>query len=52
LNDFYKEHERGVGIGLHIVEKLSKILGIEVKLETVLGEGTTVFLSLPREMIS
>ena len=48
---FYKEHERGVGIGLHIVEKLSKILGIEIKLETVLGEGTTVFLKFSRGML-
>ena len=48
---FYKEHERGVGIGLHIVEKLSKILGIEVKLETVIDEGTTVFLKFSRQMV-
>lgn len=48
---FYKEHERGVGIGLHIVEKLSKILGLEVKLESVLGEGTTVSLRLSEEML-
>jgi two-component system OmpR family sensor kinase len=29
---FYKESERGLGIGLHIVDKLTKELGIEKKL--------------------
>jgi signal transduction histidine kinase len=43
---FYKEHERGVGIGLHIVKKLCSELGIGIELETVLGEGTVVKLDL------
>ena len=43
---FYKEHERGVGIGLHIVKKLCSELGIRIELETVLGEGTVVRLGL------
>jgi len=30
---FYKENERGIGIGLHIVEKLSKELGIEKEIK-------------------
>jgi signal transduction histidine kinase len=45
---FYKEHERGVGIGLHIVKKLCAELGIGIELETVLGEGTTVQLGLEK----
>jgi len=30
---FYKESDRGLGIGLHIVDKLCKELGIEKRLE-------------------
>ncbi len=41
---FYKEHDRGIGIGLHIVKKLSKQLGIEVTIESKLEMGTTVYL--------
>jgi signal transduction histidine kinase len=33
FNRFYKESDRGLGIGLHIVEKLCDELGIEKKLE-------------------
>jgi len=43
---FYKEHERGLGIGLHIVKKLTDILGIKIEVQTVLGEGTEVILYL------
>lgn len=43
---FYKEHERGLGLGLHIVEKLSKILGIVVKIESILGEKTIVSIKV------
>jgi signal transduction histidine kinase len=45
---FYKEHERGVGIGLHIVEKLCIELDIKIKLISRLNEGTTVILSLAK----
>ncbi len=43
---FYKEHERGMGIGLHIVKKLCDELGIVIHLETVLDKGTKVKLEL------
>jgi len=43
---FYKEHERGMGIGLHIVKKLSKELEIKIELQSVLGEGTSFKLYL------
>lgn len=41
---FYKEHERGLGIGLHIVKKLSKELGIKLQVKSRVGVGTTFFL--------
>ena len=40
---FYKEHERGLGIGLHIVEKLCKQLDIKKELH-VEGNSITVML--------
>ena len=40
---FYKESDRGLGIGLHIVDKLCKELGIEKKLE-VIGDEISIIL--------
>jgi len=46
FNRFYKEHERGLGIGLHIVKKLCQKLGIKIYLKSKLDEGTEVFITL------
>ena len=35
---FYKEQERGIGIGLHIVKKLCEELDIKIKLDRVVGQ--------------
>ena len=43
---FYKEQERGIGIGLHIVAKLVKELGISIDLHSEVGVGTTFILDL------
>ena len=43
---FYKEQERGIGIGLHIVQKLCEELKIEVRVESKLDEGSTFSLKL------
>ena len=43
---FYKEHERGMGIGLHIVKKLCKELEIKIELKSVIDEGTNFKLYL------
>ena len=43
---YYKENDRGIGIGLHIVHKLCDELGIVLKLETVLTKGTTFSIDL------
>jgi len=41
---YYKEQDRGIGLGLHIVKKLSDELNINIEIESKLGEGTTVTL--------
>ena len=43
---FYKEQERGIGIGLHIVKKLSDELGININVDSVVGRGTVFSLDL------
>lgn len=42
---FYKEHKRGLGIGLHIVKKLCKDLKINIKIESELKTGSKFILS-------
>jgi signal transduction histidine kinase len=43
---FYKEQDRGIGIGLHIVQKLCDELGIKISLQSQLSHGTTFKLKL------
>ena len=43
---FYKEQERGIGIGLHIVQKLCEELNIKISVESSLGEGSLFILDL------
>ncbi len=43
---FYKETQRGMGIGLHIVKKLCDALGIGIRIESTVGKGTIVALDL------
>jgi len=43
---FYKEQERGLGIGLHIVKKLCEELKIDIKVESELLKGTVFTLDL------
>ncbi len=38
----YKEGERGMGLGLHIVSKLTKRLGLSIEIESEPGNGTKV----------
>jgi signal transduction histidine kinase len=49
---FYKETSRGMGIGLHVVQKLCDDLEIEIKVESFMGKGTTFSLNLERLMFS
>ena len=43
---FYKEQDRGIGIGLHIVQKLCEELGITISVESEVGVGTRFMLEL------
>ena len=42
----YKENDRGLGIGLHVVKKLCDELDIKISLESTLGEGSILSLNL------
>jgi signal transduction histidine kinase len=42
---FYKEHDRGLGIGLHIVKKLCDAMYISIHVTSILGEGTLFTLN-------
>lgn len=47
LQRYYKEQERGLGLGLHIVQKLAQELNIRVEFKSQQGIGTEVILSFP-----
>ncbi len=51
FNRFYKETERGIGIGLHIVQKLCEELGIHISIESELKKGTIVKLNLQKVIL-
>ncbi len=43
---FYKEHERGLGIGLHIVKKLCDELNISISVKSTVDQGSVFTLDL------
>ena len=43
---FYKENDRGIGIGLHIVKKLCDELDIKVSVKSEIGKGSIFYLDL------
>lgn len=45
---FYKEQERGIGIGLHIVKKLCEELHIKISVTSILNQGSTFTLDLSK----
>ncbi|MFT7002751.1 MAG: two-component system OmpR family sensor kinase [Sulfurimonas sp.] len=45
---FYKEQDRGLGIGLNIVKKLCDELGMNINVKSEIGEGTTFSLDLSK----
>lgn len=45
---YYKEQDRGIGIGLHIVKKLCDELSIPIHIQSKENEGTKIGLSLEK----
>ncbi len=45
---YYKEQDRGIGIGLHIVKKLCEELHIPLKIKSKENKGTTIVLNLSK----
>lgn len=45
-----REHHKGLGLGLSIVDRLSRALEAPITLRSRLGEGTTFSLHLPRSL--
>ena len=48
---FYKEQDRGIGIGMHIVKKLCDELSIEIKIESREKNGTEIMLDLSKVIL-
>jgi signal transduction histidine kinase len=46
FNRFYKEHDRGLGIGLHIVKKLCDELKIPIYVQSIINQGSQFTLNL------
>jgi signal transduction histidine kinase len=44
---FYKEQDRGIGVGLHIVKKLCDELNITIRVESEVGVGSRFILDFP-----
>ncbi|BAH76213.1 PAS domain S-box protein [Solidesulfovibrio magneticus] len=48
----YTKRFQGAGLGLSIVRRLVSILGGDISIDSALGEGTTVYLSLPLKIFA
>lgn len=45
LHRYYKEQDRGLGLGLHIVKKLCNELNIGMNIQSQIGRGTKIILN-------
>ena len=46
---YYTEQERGIGLGLHIIQKLTQELNIRLDIKTEINIGTEIILSFPKK---
>lgn len=46
MERYYKEQDRGLGLGLHIVKKLINELNIEMQIASIQNVGTTIILDM------
>jgi len=46
FNRFYKENERGIGIGMSIVKKLADEFKIKIEIKSKINKGTIIILDL------
>lgn len=50
FDKFYKEQDRGLGIGLNIVYRLSKLLKLKILIRSKKNKGTVVFMELKNKI--
>jgi signal transduction histidine kinase len=48
---YYKEQDRGIGIGMHIVKKLCDELHIPIHVKSKKGEGTAIILEIEKLIV-
>jgi len=48
---FYKESDRGLGIGMHIVKKLCDELDLNISIKSSVNEGTSVTIDLSKVIV-
>jgi signal transduction histidine kinase len=46
------KHQRGIGLGLYIVQHIARLLGIDIRVDSQSGEGTVLSFKLPSDLES
>lgn len=44
------KHQRGMGLGLYIVQHIARLLGIDIRVDSQSGEGTVLSFKLPSDL--
>lgn len=48
LNNSERDQAQGIGLGLSVVDKMARIMGLKIKVKSQLGVGSTFSLCLPK----